>query len=230
MRHYFMWNGKSSMEFNTFIAQSNMFDAPERDIESVAVPGRNGELTFDNGRFHNFHGTVSAYIPRGMQSNADGLRSFLLSDQSYCRYEDTIHPDEFRLARFTGPFEIEESDRVGASFVLEFDCKPQRFLKSGEAWTAYSSGSVLRNPTEYEAMPIIRASGNGSITLNGKTITISGNSGVIYIDCDLQDAYNGSTNKNAYITPVFPTLSPGNNTLTYSGVTGVQIMPRWWKI
>lgn len=230
MRHYFVLNGRDSRDFNTYIASSNMFDAPERDIESVQVPGRNGDLTFDNGRYLNFRGSVNAYIPKDMPVNTDALREFLATRLTYCRYEDTMHPGEFRLARYAGPFEIDESDRMGATFVLEFDCKPQRFLKIGEAFTAYASGSTLRNPTLCEAKPIIQATGNGTITLNGKTVTISGNSGVIYIDCDLQDAYYGTTNKNRFITPVFPTLAPGVNTLTYSGVSNVKIMPRWWKI
>ena len=141
-----------------------------------------------------------------------------------------MHPDEYRMARFVGPFSVEESDRRGAAYTLAFDCKPQRFLKSGETLRAYATNTTLYNPTLYDALPLIRCSGNGTITLNDTRITISGNSGVIYIDCDLQDAYSGTVNKNAFITPTFPKLSPGNNVLTYSGVTGVQIAPRWWHI
>lgn len=230
MRHYFVLNGKDSRDFNTFIAQSTMFNAPKRDVESVSVPGRNGDLFFDNGRYLNFQGAVNAYVPTGMALNVDALRAFLLSLRGYSRYEDSIHPDEFRMARFVGPYEIEESDRAGASFTLTFDCKPQRFLKSGYAFRSVTNNMVLRNPTWYEAKPILQATGNGTITLNGKTVTISGNTGVIYIDCDIQDAYNGSTNKNNKITPVFPTLAPGNNTITFTGVSNVRIMPRWYTI
>ena len=226
----FTLDGKSSADFNTYVAASNMFDAPERDVEAIEVPGRNGAVIYDNGRFRNFTGTVSCYVPTGMKANINGLRNWLLSTSSYRRYEDDLHPDEFRMVRYAGGFAVETSDRVGAAFAIPFDCKPQRFLKSGEILTSYASGSVLHNPTLYDALPLIVCSGNGSITLNGTTITISGNSGQIYIDCDLQDAYLGSTNKNSKITQNFPVLSPGDNTLTYTGVSGVQIMSRWWTM
>ena len=230
MRNYFTLDGVSSADFNTWLASSTMFDAPERDVETIEVPGRNGDIIYDNGRFRNFNASVYCYVPTDMSVYVNGLRNWLLGKTGYCRYEDTIHPDEYRMARYDGTFELEESDRVGASIALGFSCKPQRFLKSGEAMVPYTSGSVLYNPTSFDALPLIVCSGNGSITLNGTTITISGNSGQIYIDCDLQDAYLGAVNKNGYITQNFPKLSPGNNTLAYTGVTNVQIMPRWWTI
>lgn len=230
MRNYFTLDGVSSADFNTWLASSTMFDAPERDVEAIEIPGRNGNIIYDNGRFRNFEASVYCYIPKGMQTYVNALRNWLLSKASYCRYEDTIHPDEYRTARYTGAFELEESDRVGASIKLGFDCKPQRWLKSGEALLSCASGAVLHNPTRFDALPLIICSGNGTITLNGTAITITGNDGQIYIDCDLQDAYLGTTNKNNMITPDFPKLSPGDNTVTYSGVTGVQIQPRWWTI
>ena len=230
MRNFFTLDGVSSIDFNTFLASSTMFDAPERDVEMIEIPGRNGNIIFDNGRFKNFEAAVYCYVPKNMQMYVNGLRNWLLGTSGYVRYEDSIHPDEFRMARYNGAFELENSDRVGASITLGFDCKPQRFLKSGEILKSYASGSTLRNPTRFDALPLIVCSGNGTITLNGTAITISGNSGQIYIDCDLQDAYFGSTNKNSYITPNFPKLSPGDNSLTYTGVTGVQIMSRWWTI
>ena len=231
MEHFLIFNGRSSAEFGVWISGGGTFNAPTRDADVEVIPGRNGALIFDNGRYNNITVTYPAFISREFKPRVDAFRAYMASQFGYARLEDTYHPEEFRLASFRNGLEVETATlNRGGTFSLEFDCKPQRFLKSGENYTAYSSGAKIVNPTEFDALPIIRASGNGSITLNGKTVTISGNSGIIFIDCDTQNAYNGSTNKNAYITPVFPTLSPGQNTLTYSGVTGVQIMPRWWTL
>lgn len=230
MKNFFTFDGELSIDVNTYLASSTMFDASERDVEVIEIPGRNGTVIYDNGRYKNFSASVYCYIPSNMQTYVDALRNWLLSKVNYCRYEDTLHPDEYRMARYTGGFELEQSDRVGAAVTLSFDCKPQRFLKSGEWYTAYASGSTIHNPTRFTALPIILCSGNGSITLNGTTITISGNSGQIYLDCDLQDAYLGSTNKNNKVTQAFPTIAPGDNRITYTGVTGVQVMPRWWTV
>ena len=121
MRHYFTLDGKNSADFFTFIAQSNMFDCAEHDDEAVVIPGRNGALIFDNGRYQNFSGSVSVYIPKGMQTNVDALRAYLMTKHQYCRYEDTLHPNEYRMARFTGAFSLASSDRVAAALDLTFD-------------------------------------------------------------------------------------------------------------
>jgi len=231
MEHFFVYNGESSLDYGVWISGGATFNAPARDVSTEMVPGRNGLVTFDNGRFENVTLTYPAWITRRFQPRVDDFRAFLASQKGYHRLEDTYHPDEYRLAVFKSGLEVSTTARnLAGSFAVVFDCKPQRFLKSGEHFKAYDSGSTLRNPTRFDALPLIVCSGNGTITLNGTEITISGNEGQIYIDCDLQDAYLGSTNKNSKITPNFPKLSPGDNALTYTGVTGVQIMPRWWTI
>lgn len=230
MKHFFTLDGKSSADFNTFLASSTMFDAAERDVETVEIPGRNGNIIYDNGRYKNFAASVYCYIPKGMQTYVRALRNWLLGKSGYCRYEDSIHPDEYRLARYTGGFELEEYDRIGATVTLSFDCKPQRFLKSGETAKSYASGAVIYNPTACDALPLIVCTGNGTITLGDVTMTISGNDGEIYIDCDTQNAYLGTENKNGMITADFPKLSPGDNALSYEGVTDVRITPRWWTV
>lgn len=231
MEHYFIYNGHSSAEFGVWISGGGTYNAPARDVTTEAIPGRNGVVTFDNGRFENTLLTYPAFISRRFQTRIDGFRAYMKAQRGYNRLEDTYHPNEYRLAMFKSGLDVSTTARnLAGSFDIVFDCKPQRFLKSGEKLTAFSSGSVLYNPTLYDALPLIVCNGNGTITLNGTAITISGNSGQIYIDCDLQDAYLGSTNKNSKITPNFPKLSPGDNALSYTGVTGVQIMPRWWTM
>lgn len=231
MENFLIYNGKSSADFGVWISGGGTFNAPTRDTETEVIPGRNGSLLFDNGRYNNIVVSYPAFISRSFAERIAAFRAFLAAQTGYKRLEDTYHPGEFRLAAYRNGMTVETAVRnLGGTFNLEFDCKPQRFLKSGEKFTAYSNNSKIINQTDYDALPVIRANGNGTITLNGTTITISGNSGTIFIDCDTQDAYNGATNKNGYITPNFPKLAPGENTLTYAGVSGVQIMPRWWTL
>lgn len=231
MEHYFIYNGKSSSDFGVWISGGGTYNAPARDVTTEVIPGRNGVVTFDNGRFENIQLAYPAFISREFQQRIGGFRAFMASQVGYNRLEDTYHPDEYRLAMFKSGLDVTTTPRnLAGAFEVVFDCKPQRFLKIGEQLTAYASGSVLYNPTHFDALPLIVCSGNGTITLNGTAITISGNAGQIYIDCDIQDAYLGTTNKNSKISQAFPKLSPGDNTLTYSGVTGVKIMPRWWTM
>lgn len=234
MSNYFIFDNTPSSGFNTYIAKSNMFDAPARAVESVKVPGRNGALTIDLGRYENFSGSVEAYIPSDMATNIDGLRNWLLSKHGYCRYEESLRPDEFRLARYSGPFEVDNSDRVGAAFALQFDCMPQRYLKSGESQVELTEDGTVTNPTLHEAKPLIRVYGTGELVVGTTTISISNNPGYIDIDCEMMDAYYGVINCNSYITlsnGEFPVLHSGENGITLgSGITSVIITPRWWTL
>ena len=107
-------------------------------------------------------------------------------------------------------------------FDIVFNCKPQRFLISGEVpydfVTSYDGltdensvqlqnengvdieGGVgfsnnIVNPTEFEAKPLIHAKGNGIVNLASQRITIAGlssNNTDIYIDCETMEIYTKS--------------------------------------
>lgn len=234
MRHYFTLDSKCSADFNCYIARSNMFDGAEHDDTTVEVPGRNGALVFSNGRYRNFAGLLSCYIPDNMRKNVDGLRAFLSARHDYVRYEDTLHPAEFRKVRFTGAFAIEESDRNGATFNLSFSCFPERWLKSGEVIFDYTAAGKIYNPTDYAAKPLILCYGTGgTVVINGVTVAVTGCSSYAEIDCDAMEVYEGSTNRNGTTTLVngeFPTIAPGENIITFTGFSKVSIKPRWYTI
>lgn len=231
IRNYFVLDGKSSTDFNTYIAKSHAFDGVAPDIESITVPGRDGELTYSNKRYSVFEDEIEAYIPRKMMDTIDGLRAWLSSKTGYVRYEEFIHPDEYRLARFSGAFEVSESDHKGAALTLPFTFQPQRWLKTGENTIEFTANGSLFNPTLFAAKPLIRAYGTGSMTVNGYTVTVNSASGYTDIDCEIMDCYKGSTNCNGNVTlNNFPVLSPGNNTITFTGFTSIEIKPRWYTV
>lgn len=234
MRNYFVLDGKSSSDFGTWVASSTMFDGAEHDDEVIEIPGRNGAIVFSNGRYRNVSAKVSCYMPYDVLPNADGLRAYLSSKHGYVRYEEAYKPDEYRMARFVGPFTVSASDRVGAAFELNFDCKPQRFLKSGEIPVAYTATGWLYNPTLYPARPLIRCYGtSGTVTVNGVQVGVTGCTTYCDIDCDLMEVYEGATNRNGTTTLTsgeFPTLAPGENAISFTGFSRVEITPRWWTI
>lgn len=229
MRNFFTLDGKSSADFNAYISRSNMFDSAEREVEKISIPGRNGDLTIDQGRFSNFTSIVEIYIPSGMREKLDGLRNWLQSVVGYRRYEESYKPEEYRQARFTGRFEVSESDRVGAALTLEFDCMPQRYLKTGEIPVEYTANGSIYNRTLQDAKPLLRVWGNGTVGIGDATLTISGTTAYTDIDCESMDAYYGATNRNGNISGTFPVLKPGTNGIALgTGITKLQITPRWW--
>ena len=97
---YLTFAGKNLGDFGVWISGSGTFNAPARDVSFQTVPGRNGDLLFDNGRFENVSVTYPAFISRRFQPRIDDLRAFLAGQIGYQILRDTYHPDEFRQAAF----------------------------------------------------------------------------------------------------------------------------------
>lgn len=233
---YFIYNGKSCLDFNVHMQEAD-YGSAARDIESVEVPGMNGELTLDNGRFKNRTLKVPAWIVKDFRTSLAAFVSFILQDPGYHRYEDTYHPDIYMMARYTGPFEPSSvAFNESGKFVLEFDRKPQKWLKSGEIPIPVDDSDTVtvNNPTAFTALPLIKVTaGTGTITVNSTAVELTANNGATIIDCEMQECYEGSTNRNGDLeltTGEFPKLIPGNNTIEVDTDMEIELIPRWWRI
>lgn len=137
MRNYFTLNGVDSRDFGVYINGQGTYSAPEKDYTFYQIPGRSGDIIGSENRLMNIEITYHAFIYADFDNNMAAFRSFLLSLDGYQRLEDSYHPDEFRMACYTGPFDpaVTVVNDAG-EFDIVFNCKPQRYLKSGE--TSYS--------------------------------------------------------------------------------------------
>ena len=233
MIQYLIYAGPSSRDFGLFLSGSGTYGAPEKDLELTDVPGRNGSLIFDNHRFKNIEVTYPAFLYQNFDANMAGLRNFLLSKSGYQRLEDTYHPEEFRMALYAGPFEPDVGSFLrDGSLNLKFQCKPQRFLKSGEKAVTFTSSGSLYNPTLFSSRPLIRVYGSGTLMVGSTEVQVTSSPyPYIDIDCDVMDGYYGATNANQYLTLTeFPALSPGKTGVTIGTLTKVIVTPRWWML
>lgn len=233
--NYFTYAGTSSRTYGILIDSHTGYHAPERDYDTVEVPGRNGTLTVDNGRYQNVDLTYHCGIGVGFHAKYNQFRAWLMSYTGYRRLEDTYHTDQYRMARVKSAPSPEYFVRGRAgTFDVTFDCKPQRFLKSGETQQTFSSGGSITNPTLYPALPLVRVYGTGTLTIGSVTIVINSASSYTDLDSEIQDAYCGAINCNGNITlrsGSFFELQPGSNAVSMSsGITQVRITPRWWTL
>lgn len=233
--NYLVFDGKCSGDFGVWISGGGTFNAPARDVSMVSVPGKNGNLTFDNGRYQNISVTYPAFISRKFQPRIDEFREWICSKIGYFRLEDTYHPEEFRMGIYKSGLTVSPTARnLAGSFNLTFDCKPQRFLKSGEIEINAVTGMVIYNPTLFRALPLIKCTGtSGTLTIGGVSVSVSGVTSGVTLDCELMEAYEGTTNRNNKVTltnGAFPYLDPGTNALTFTGFSAVKIIPRWWRL
>lgn len=228
------FNGKNCREFGIYVSGSGTFNAPELDVTSYEIAGKNGNVIVSNNRYKNIEVSYPAFIRHDFALNAAKAREWLLKPQGYCRLSDDYHPYEFRLGRFVSPldFDVRFLNR-GGECTLTFDCKPQRFLVDGEYQRTFTAAGTLFNITPFPAAPLITVcgSGEGEIVVGDTTVELSGISEYITLDCDIQDAYKGALNMNDAMTGSFPLLKEGENIISFSGgITSVKIIPRWWTL
>lgn len=229
------FNGKSSGSFGVWISAGGTFDAPARAVTPLTIPGRNGTLLLDNGRFNNVPITYPAFIPFGLKDKVGALRAWLCAAKGYARLSDDYDPSHYRLAYFAGGITFTTTFlAAGANFDLAFNAKPQRFLVSGDTPQIFAAPGTILNPTLYDAKPLITVTGTaaGSITIGGVKVQILAIDNTLTLDCDTEDAYRGATNCNAdVLADDFPSLPAGESAVSFDGgITAVSITPRWWTV
>lgn len=235
IKEHLFFDGADLNEFGCLPVIGNIYASPVRDYEAIEVPGRNGTLLIDRGGYGNVARTYDVVFSGPLaKENAARLRSFLTTRTGYKRLEDTLHPDEFCLGAFQGGLDSSITANVKyVGYTLEFNCKPQRFLKLGEESVPLTADGALANPEPTTARPLIRVYGAGELAVGGTSVTIAAH-GYDYIDIDseIEDAYCGDVNCNAYVTlDDFPVLGPGETEIQLGeGITRVEITPRWWRL
>lgn len=168
----FTFDGKNSGDYGVYITGSAVYNSPKRDVEMIEIPGRNGAFVLDNGRFENIEVTYPAGIYAESQEEfaqaISDLRNMLASRKGYCRLTDEYNPEEYRMAVYKSGLDVDPVafQRAG-EFNITFDCKPQRWLTSGEQAVTMTSGDTLSNPTPFESSPLLEATGYGVIGFNG---------------------------------------------------------------
>lgn len=237
MGNYFFFNGARSIDKGLTIEYCPSVGTGQRVVEKISVPGRSGDLVIDTGAYGNYIQPYEIWFKdklRGTTRAARDIAQWLLSGVGYMRLEDTYDPEIFRLAMFTGPFDVENWMLIAGRSTLEFDCQPQRWLKNGQLPVAVQSGQSLIN-TWQPAKPLIQVAGtgNGTLVVGGSTISISDMTGAITLDSETEDAYSGTENlnNNVKVNGGYPILQNGETAVSFSGgITAVRITPRWWSI
>ena len=192
--NHLTYDGVDISSFGVFISGEGAFDAPARRGEMISIPGRNGSLFMDEGVFENITVEYPAFIGTGYEelfrTKLGDLRSALSSRGNYKRLTDTYHPDEFRLGVFREGLEVDPQHITRAGgFTMKFDCKPQRFLISGEIPIVFYANSSIINPTLFSSSPLIKVTGNGTVAIGKYIFYVSGNNTTIWIDTELMEAY-----------------------------------------
>ena len=173
----FTFDGRSSREFGVYTTGNGVFNAPERAVEMISIPARNGDYALDLGHFENIEVTYRCGIVADNETDfaeaVSDFRNWLCSRRGYCRLQDEYNTDEFRMGIFKNVVNVDHDGLQTGEFDVTFDCKPQRWLTSGETETEITSGDSITNPTLFASSPLLEVEGYGTIDLGGQDIEIN---------------------------------------------------------
>lgn len=227
---------RSFSEFQTFYDGSLTFQDGEKEYDFFPIPGRSGDLTINKKRFSNVTIPFNCFIRDNFPRNYKALTEFLYSVDGYQRLEYSQAPMHYRMALFAGNITpITGPYNHSGTFTIEFNCKPQRYLKLGDMPITVKTGKAitLNNPTRFGASPIVEVTGTGTFNIGGVGFTLSKNTGTVIIDFERQEAYEaGLINRNGDLTMTssdFPTIPAGQSTISATGCT-IKVYPRWFTI
>lgn len=236
------WNGVPSSSVSVVVEQPPNYRAAERDYETTHIPGRSGDLLIDNESYKNVPRSYKIAFGSTRKDHSEmaaAVSEWLHSAKGYSRLEDTYEPEYYRMAIYKDDIDITNILNHLGRATINFDCMPQRFLKSGERAISFTNKKfTLQNPTGFAAKPLITITGgdSGTITVNGLQMLVRSINSPVTIDCDLWEAYSGKISHNAFVSwpngeRVFPRLKPGLNEIEVSAaVTKVEVIPRWWTL
>lgn len=208
-----------------------------RKVTVVQIAGTSREVIDMEDAWESYDQPYTLVVGDGTEDSIQEILfviARMLYKTGYQELIDDYEPDIFRLAYYTGPFDVENRKTRVGKFDITFKCRPERFLVSGKVSVETPTGSIITNPTAFKAKPLIHieGSGDGTLIIQGQTITIEGMTDYLNIDCDTMDVYRlPSENRNSLMSGEFPVLNSGNNSISFTGgITSVTITPRFWTL
>lgn len=238
-----IYDGYSFADYGVTVSGSGTWNMPQRNTIKATIPGRHGAFIVDAGEFENVEIPYPAWIARGFAELYEQFERMLaLHTDKYYRLEDDYHPDYYRMARIV-PGIAPEPGTLNRSghFTVLFDCKPQKWLKSGESTIKILAGEMISlfNPTKYDAKPLITIPQEAEIAFSSEEGGVSRLYTYpspytpdidIVFDADIEEAndvYGFSVNQSVSQTGAI-VIKPGQNYIQAS--KDVKIVPRWYVI
>lgn len=253
---------KESTDYGIIINEPPIYTWPEKPYDHKNIRGKHGDIIIDSDYYKNVSKkyTITGYVKDDPEQAAKNVSDFLHrynGYKNYIRLEDSYEPDVYMLGIYEEFNNLESIFGQAWKAEIEFNCKPQKYLLTGDRRIDVTqSGTLINNPTNYPAFPIVQIWGTGTIHFYGRPtrvyeagkvtnsdhsaaglkdvpVSVYSNFNRISIDAETLNAtdINGKDqNDNVYFDDRI-VLYPGGNTITYQGnIEKISIIPRWWRL
>ena len=227
---YFIFKGINSLDMGIVTTSLPDVVRAERRVEKVTIPGRNGDLTIDEGGYSNYTLTLEAAIIK--RANIDKICAWLDGEGEAIF---STEPDKIYKVRIANQISIGKMLQYFQKFQVNFDTFPFKYSVNAndDVIDSLENNTTIFNKGTVYSEPKITITGSGNVvlTINEREYTINNLSGSITLDSEIMEIIN--LGGASYIPPsmdnyLFPRLEVGLNEISYSGnVSKISINPRW---
>ena len=230
----FTFNGVSSTTHGLRVTSDYIISSTGSDVETVAVPGRDGDLLISKNRLK----SVTIELPCTVLSNrnltdAESDISNWLNVDGYKDLTLSWDPDFIYRSAFIETFEIASLMRQFGKVKLNFLTYPVKFYKQGRTTQTLSNGATVNGLGNVKANPVITLVGSGdcTLTINGRKTKLRAVQNTITLDMQARQVFSG--NLPAWDKVVrapqyqMPFLDAGRNLISWDGDFTVKMAPFW---
>lgn len=195
-------------------------------VEHLEVLGREGTLTRVQGWEDQ---ELSFQVAVQGQDLLTGYRAATAALMSAQTVELSASPGVFYQVKNVVVGAIQQVLTTVGVFEVQMRLAPFAYLKNSPT-TVFTGQKTLTNLGSVYSLPVITVEGTGThtLTINGQVFTIKNPTGLVTIDSALRVCRVGTKAGIDAITPDYPVLAVGTNTVkASSGVTKVTVQPNW---
>lgn len=230
----FTFNGTSSTTHGLRVTNDYVINSTGNDVETVAVPGRDGDLLISKNRLK----SVTLELPctvlstRNLTDAGSEISNWLNVD-GYKDLTLSWDPDFIYRSAFIETFEIASLMQQFGKVKLNFLTYPVKFYKQGRTAQTLSNGATVNGLGNVNAKPIITLVGSGdcTLTINGRKTKLKAVQNRITLDMQANQVYSGNLQAwdKVVRSPQFqmPYLDYGRNLISWDGNFTVSMIPNW---
>ena len=233
----FIYNGRSTKEFNLRIINEVSHELSSHDIETEVVPGRDGVLLLDNQRLKPVERAFPLRLIDDVYQSSTEIAEWL-GVKGWHDLELSWDDDFIYQATVINTISISEVLKQLGKLQVVFLVHPIKYLKDsyGVEWdkgsdptltrmngTSINNGQTVINRGNVKAHPLIELTGSGNtvITINGRRTVLEDVQGSITLDMKSRMVYKGNLSAWEKVVreenAVFPYLDVGNNQISWTG-------------
>lgn len=229
----FNFRGHKTSDFGMIMSAVYKYNAPQRDVTVIEVPGRNGEIVIDNGRYKavdwevDFRVNSSTGDVEKLLNNISNWLSAMYSPQKLLFDNE---PEYQYLASINDKVTFSRINSKYATGSVTFRLQPIKYFIKDMTATKVINGDVFKNTGTIPAKPIIKivGTGNGVFKFGKASLTLKNVTGGVVIDSELETivTLDGEPAYREMTSYPFPNLQVGNNSIAIPAGFTVEITPR----